>query len=117
MIATALAFINPVTRFFSAWCMDEDYNDINFDEVKIKQEDFEVFEELDKKYSIKKFILDNPTPKRDPEYIALDETTSGISASYCDDENNYSSHSTSVSPEFINEIYNAFLSVAKKYNG
>ena len=100
------------TYTLNAWCLlekgDNDYEDVELENVSITEEEFAQFEKLDKKYDF--FSLRKPNKKEKNRYFILDETITNFSVSYGDE---------GIAVETSGECYKAvnelFFQLAEKY--
>lgn len=90
---------------FSAWCTT-DSQIIDFENVKITDEEFENFKTFDEKYN---FYL-NERERKNNQDTALDATTRTFKVSYGLD-----SFTLKTDNECYEEVYDYFISLAKKY--
>lgn len=88
---------------------DNDYEDVELENVSITEDEFAQFEELDKKYDF--FSLRKPNKKEENRYFILDETITNYSVSYGDE-----SFSLYTSGDCYNEVYDCFVALAEKYS-
>ena len=89
----------------NAWCTTESQT-IDFEEVKITDEEFEHFKTLDEKYD---FFL-NERERKKNKNTALDATTRTFKVSYGLKEFNLKTDD-----ECYEEVYDYFIALAKKY--
>ncbi|MGN0450236.1 MAG: hypothetical protein ACI4G0_07795 [Ruminococcus sp.] len=101
------------TYTLDACCMlekgDNDYEDVELENVSITEEEFAQFEKLDKKYDF--FSLRKPNKKEKNRYFILDETITNFSVRYGDE-----SFSLYTSGDCYNEVHDCFVALAEKYN-
>lgn len=97
----------------NACCMlekgDNDYEDVEFENVSITEEEYKQFEELDKKYDF--FSLRKPNKKKKNIFFACDETITNFSVSYGDE-----SFSLDTGGDCYNEVCKCFFALAEKYS-
>ncbi len=89
----------------SAWCTVDSQN-IDFENIKITDEEFEYFKTLDNKYDF--FLNERESKKK--QSSALDATTRSFKVSYGIEEFNLKTDG-----ECYEEVYDYFISLAKKY--
>lgn len=101
------------TYSLSAWYMlergDNDYEDIELENVRITEEEFAQFEELDKKYDF--FSLLKPNKEKKNLFFVADETITIFSVSYGDE-----SFSLYTGNDCYNEVYDCFVAITKKHS-
>ena len=101
------------TYTLNARCMiekgDNDYEDVELENISITKEEFKQFEELDKKYDF--FSLRKPNKIEKNIFFVVDETITNFSVSYGDE-----SFSLYTSGDCYNEVHNCFIALAEKYN-
>lgn len=101
------------TYTLNAWCLlekcDNDYEDVELENVSITEEEFAQFEKLDRKYDF--FSLLKPNKKEKNRYFILDETITNFSVRYGDE-----SFSLYTSGDCFHEVHNCFIALAEKYN-
>ncbi|MCI6617150.1 hypothetical protein [Ruminococcus sp.] len=101
------------TYNLNARCMiekgDNDYEDVELENISITKEEFKQFEELDKKYDF--FSLRKPNKIEKNIFFVVDETITNFSLSYGDE-----SFSLYTSGDCYNEVHDCFVALAEKYN-
>ena len=101
------------TYTLNARCMiekgDNDYEDVELENISITKEEFKQFEELDKKYDF--FSLRKPNKIEKNIFFVVDETITNFSVSYGDE-----SFSLYTSGDCYNEVHDYFVALAEKYN-
>lgn len=101
------------TYTLNARCMlekgDNDYEDVELENISITKEEFKQFEELDKKYDF--FSLRKPNKIEKNIFFVVDETITNFSVSYGDE-----SFSLYTSGDCYNEVHDCFVALAEKYN-
>lgn len=91
---------------FNAWCTADNQN-IDFENVKITDEEFQYFKALDEKYD---FFLNERESKKHQKAVA-DATIRSFKVSYGLEE-----YTLKTEDECYEEAYNCFISLAKKYS-
>ena len=101
------------TYTLNACCMlekgDNDYKDVELENVSITEEEYKEFEEFDKKYDFLSLL--KPNKKKKNIFFALDETITNFSVSYGDE-----SFSLYTGGDCYNEACQYFFALAKKYS-
>lgn len=101
------------TYTLNARCMiekgDNDYEDVELENISITKEEFKQFEELDKKYDF--FSLRKPNKIEKNIFFVVDETITNFSVSYGGE-----SFSLYTSGDCYNEVHDCFVALAEKYN-
>ena len=101
------------TYTLNARCMiekgDNDYEDVELENISITKEEFKQFEELDKKYDFFSLRKQNKIEKN--IFFVVDETITNFSVSYGDE-----SFSLYTSGDCYNEVHDCFVALAEKYN-
>lgn len=101
------------TYTLNACCMlekgDNDYEDVELENVSITEEEFAQFEELDMKYDF--FSLLKPNKKEKNIFFVVDETITNFSVSYGD-----ASFSLYTGGDCFHEVHDCFVALAEKYN-
>lgn len=98
--------------YLSAWCLlnsNDDYRDINFEDISITKEEFDKFAKLDEKYDF--FSQIKEENNKTNIFQPLDETTTGFQVSYDGESINLET-----SGECYEAVYNYFIELAEKYS-
>lgn len=98
---------------FNAWCLlekgDNDYEDIELENISITEDEFAKFEKLDEKYNF--FSLLKLNKEKKTIFFVPDETITSFSVSYGD-----KSFSLYTGGDCYIEVYECFVALAEKYN-
>lgn len=98
--------------YLNVWCvlsLNDDYRDINFEDISITKEEFDKFAKLDEKYDFFSQIKEGNKDKN--KFQPLDETTANFQVSYDDESVNLET-----SGECYEAVYNYFIELAEKYS-
>lgn len=86
----------------------DDFKEINLDSVKITDEDFQQFLELDREFDF--YSLMEEKSKKNDNFFVCDETTKGFSVKYGE-----TSVSIETNGECYSAVYECFSKLAQKY--
>lgn len=107
------AYRNGDSYYFNAWCLltlkDNDYRDVNLEDVSITKEEFDEFTRLDEEYNFFSYLKEEK--KKINKLKPLDETTAKFEVSYDGESINLET-----SGECYDAVYNYFIELAKKYS-
>lgn len=98
--------------YLNVWCvlsLNDDYRDINFEDISITKEEFDKFEKLDEKYDF--FSQIKEENNKTNIFQTLDETTAKFQVSYDGESVNLET-----SGECYEAVYNYFIELAEKYS-
>ncbi len=109
------AYKDSENYYLNAWCLlelgedENDYRDVNLEDVSITKEEFDEFSRLDEEYDFFSYLKKDEKGNKLIE--PLDETTTNFNVSY-----NGESISLETSNDCYEAVYNYFLKLAEKYS-
>lgn len=106
------AYKSDDSYYLNAWCLltlkDNDYRDVNLEDVSITKEEFDEFTKLDEKYDFFSYLKEE---KKTNKFQPLDETTAKFEVSYDGESINLET-----SGECFEAVYSYFIDLAEKYS-